>query len=312
MSTNNLSTHSTWFAAFAAAAALAALAMPVQSARSPQRDFSAQKAADPSGTVEIVNVEGSVEVTGWNQPTVDVTGKLGSRVERVDVTSTANHTTIHVVVPKGGSNWHGETAADLKIKVPQNSSLEVSLVSADLRTNGVGGNQHLQTVSGDIQGDVGSGSLQVDTVSGDVHLAAHNGHNAQIKTVSGDVELDGTGGDFTLNTVSGDTNAKLGDLDHVTFQSISGDLNLEAAALSAQGQLDATTISGEVKLHFKSTPDADINVQSLSGDINSCFGPKPVESQYGPGSRLNFRSGKGGARLQVTSQSGDVAICSGK
>lgn len=312
MSTNNRSTHAAWFAAFAAVAALAALALPVQSAQSPQRDFSAQKPADPSGTVEIVNVEGSIEVTGWNQPTVDVTGKLGSRVERVDVTSTANRTTIRVVIPNGGNNRHGETAADLKIHVPQNSSLDVSLVSADLRTTGVGGNQHLQTVSGDIQGDVGSGSLQVDTVSGDVHLAAHNGHNAQIKTVSGDVQLDGTGGDFTLNTVSGDTVARLGDLDHVTYQSVSGDLNLEAAALGAQGQLDATTVSGEVKLHFASTPDADINVQTLSGDINSCFGPKPVESQYGPGSHLNFRSGKGGARLQVSSQSGDVAICTGK
>jgi len=312
MSTHNRSTHPAWFAAFAAAATLAGLALPAQAASSPQRDFSAQKPADPSGTVEIVNVAGDVEVTGWNQPTVDVTGKLGAKVERVDVTSSANRTTIRVVIPNGGSFSHGETEAYLKIHVPQNSSLDVSLVSADLRTNGVGGNQHLQTVSGDIQGDVGSGSLQVDTVSGDVHLDAHNGHNAQIKTVSGDVALNGTGGDFTLNTVSGDTIAQLNDLDHVTYQSVSGDLNLTVATLSAQGQLDATTISGDVKLHFAAAPDADINVQSLSGDITNCFGPKPVESQYGPGSHLNFRSGKGGARMQVNSQSGDVSICTGK
>jgi DUF4097 and DUF4098 domain-containing protein YvlB len=312
MSTNNRSTQAAWFAAFAAAAALAALAIPVQAAQAPQRDFSAQKPADPSGTVEIVDVEGTVEVTGWDQPTVDVTGKLGPRVERVDVTSSANRTTIHVVVPNGGSYSHGENAADLKIHVPKNSSLDVSLVSADLRTNGVGGNQRLQTVSGDIQGDVGGGSLQVDTVSGDVHLDAHNGHNAQIKTVSGDVSLNGSGGDFTLNTVSGDTMAVLNDLDHVTYQSVSGDLNLSVATLSEKGQLDATNVSGDVKLHFAAAPDADINVQSLSGDISSCFGPKPVESQYGPGSHLNFRSGKGGARVQVTSQSGDVTICTGK
>ena len=309
MSTNNHSTHAAWFAAWAAAAALAALALPAQAA---QRDFSAQKAADPSGTVEIVNVEGSIEVTGWNQPTVDVTGKLGSRVERVDVTSNANRTTIRVVIPNGSGNWHGENAADLKIHVPQNSSLEVSLVSADLRTKGVGGNQHLQTVSGDIQGDVGSGSLQVDTVSGDVHLAAHNGHNAQIKTVSGDVALSGTSGDLTLNTVSGDSIVTIGDVTRATLESVSGDINLTTGALGAQGQLDASTVSGDVKLQLASAPDADIDVQSFSGDINNCFGPKPVEEKYGPGSRLNFRNGKGGARVHVESKSGDVGICAGK
>lgn len=309
MSTSIRSNNAAWFAAWAAAATLAGLALPVQAAK---RDFSAQKAADPAGTVEVVNVEGSVEVTGWNQPTVDVSGKLGERVERVDVTSSANRTTIRVVTPNGGGNWHGETAADLKIKVPQNSSLEVSLVSADLVTNGVAGNQHLQTVSGDIKGDVGGGSLSVDTVSGDVHLSAHNGRNAQIKTVSGDVGLSGTNGDLTLNTVSGDSIIAIGDVTRATLETVSGDLNLTAGALGAQSQLDATSVSGDVKLHFASAPDADIDVQSFSGDISNCFGPKPVEEKYGPGSRLNFRNGKGGARVHVASQSGDVAICAGK
>jgi Putative adhesin len=312
MNTNIRSTNAAWFAAWATAVALAALAVPVQSAPAAQRDFSAQKPADPSGTVEIVNVEGNVEVTGWNQPTVDVTGKLGSRVERVDVTSSANRTTIRVVIPNGGGNWHGENAADLKVHVPQNSSLEVSLVSADLSTNGVGGNQHLQTVSGHIKGDVGGGSLQVDTVSGDVLLTAHNGRNAQIKTVSGDVGLSGTSGDLTLNTVSGDSIVTIGDVTRATIESVSGDLNLTTGALGAQSQLDASTVSGDVKLQFAAAPDADIDVQSFSGDISNCFGPKPVEEKYGPGSRLNFRNGKGGAHVHVESKSGDVGICAGK
>jgi DUF4097 and DUF4098 domain-containing protein YvlB len=309
MSTKTHSTNAAWFAAWAAAAALAGLALPVLAAT---RDFSAQKPADPAGTVEIVNVEGSIEVTGWNQPMVEVTGKLGTRVERVDVTSNANRTTIRVVIPNGGSNWHGETAADLKIHVPQNSSLDVSLVSADLRTNGVGGNQHLQTVSGDIQGEVGGGELQVDTVSGDVNLTAHNGHNAQIKSVSGDINLTGTSGDLSLNTVSGDTIATLGDLARAKLESVSGDINVTAGALAAQGQFEATTVSGDLKLHFATQPDADIDVQSFSGEISNCFGPKPVEERYGPGSRLNFRNGKGGGRVHIDSKSGDVALCAGK
>jgi DUF4097 and DUF4098 domain-containing protein YvlB len=308
MSTKTQSTHAAWFAAWAATAALAALALPVQAA---DRSFSAQKPADPSGTVEIVNVAGSIEVTGWNQPTVDVSGTIGARVERVDVTTSANRTTVRVVLPNGNS-WHNDGNADLKIRVPQNSSLEVSLVSADLHVSGVGGSQHLQTVSGEIRGDVGSGDLQVDTVSGDVNLTAHNGHSAQVKTVSGDIELSGTSGAFTLNTVSGDTVATLGDLTRANLESVSGDINVTAGTLAAQGQFEATTVSGDLKVHFATQPDADIDVQSFSGDISNCFGPKPVQQQYEPGSRLNFRNGKGGGRVHIDSKSGDVGLCAGK
>ncbi|MBS0389108.1 MAG: DUF4097 family beta strand repeat protein, partial [Proteobacteria bacterium] len=93
---------------------------------------------------------------------------------------------------------------------------------------------------------------------------------------------------------------------------VSGDINLTANALAAQGQLDATTVSGDLRLQFATPPDADIDVQSFSGEISNCFGPKPVEEKYGPGSRLNFRSGKGGGRVHVDSKSGDVQLCAGK
>ncbi len=307
MNTGNRTAAPAPLAAWAAAALLAGLSLPSLAAT---RAFSAQKSADPAGTVEIVNVEGTIEVSGWDQAVVDVSGTIGDRVERVDVTSSANRTTVRVVLPSG-SSWSGDSSAHLKIRVPQKSALDVSLVSADLRINGVSGNQHLQTVSGDIQGDAG-GDLQVNTVSGDVHLSAHNAHNGQFKSVSGDVTVSGTDGEFTLNTVSGDAMLTLGSLARAHLESVSGDLNLSAGALAPQGQLDAATVSGDLQINFAAQPDADIDVQSFSGDIDNCFGPKPTEEQYGPGSRLNFRSGKGGGRVHVDSKSGDVRLCAGK
>ncbi len=284
---------------------LMVLALPAWSATRP---FSAQKPADPSGTVEVINVEGTIEISGWDQPTVDVNGTIGSKVERVDVTSNANHTTVRVVVPSGG-NWDGDSSAHLKIRVPHKSQLEVSLVSSDLRVSGVTGNQRLQTVSGDIAGDVG-GDLQVNTVSGDVHLSTHNSHNTQFKTVSGDVSITGADGTMQGNTVSGDTLVTLGTVSRAHFETVSGDISVTAAALAASGQFEATSISGDLGVHFTTLPDADFDVQTFSGDIKNCFGPKPVEEQYGPGSRLNFRNGKGGGHVHIDSKSGDVDLCS--
>ena len=293
----------------AAVVLLAGLTLPAW-ASSRTRAFSAQKPADPAGTVEVVNVEGTIEISGWDQPTVDVSGTIGDKVERVDVTSSANHTTVRVVLPPG-SSWNGDSSANLKIRVPQKSALEVSLVSADLRVSGVTGNQHLQTVSGDIAGDA-SGDLQINSVSGDVHLAARNSHNAKIKTVSGDINITGADGDIQVNSVSGDVMLSLGTVTRAHFESVSGDVSVTSAALAASGQLEATSVSGDLGVHFTALPDADIDVQTFSGDIRNCFGPKPVEQQYGPGSRLNFRNGKGGGHIHIDTKSGDVELCNSK
>ena len=294
-------------ATWVAATLLAGLSLPALAAT---RNFSAQKPADPAGTVEVVNVEGVIEVSGWDQAVVDVNGTIGDRVERVDVTSSANRTTVRVVLP-AGSSWSGNSEAHLKIRVPQKSAVEVSLVSADLRVSGVSGNQQLQTVSGDITGDAG-GDLQVNTVSGDVHLSAHNSHHAQFKTISGDVSVSGTDGEFSLNTVSGDAMVTLGDLARAHLETVSGDISVVAGTLAAQGQLEAASVSGDLQVKFATPPDAEIDVQTFSGDINNCFGPKPTEEHYGPGSRLEFRSGKGGGRVHIDSKSGDVRLCAGK
>ena len=55
------------------------------------------RTADPQGEIEIVNVSGTIEVDGWDRSEVEVSGSAGDGVERVDVTSSGNRTTIRVV-----------------------------------------------------------------------------------------------------------------------------------------------------------------------------------------------------------------------
>jgi DUF4097 and DUF4098 domain-containing protein YvlB len=123
--------------------------------------------------------------------------------------------------------------------------------------------------------------------------------------------LTGGAGEVNVESVSGDANLALGTLKHSHFETVSGDLNI-AGVLDASGQLDASSVSGDISLKFAAEPDADVDLQTLSGDISNCFGPKPVEQQYGPGSRLNFRSGTGGGHVHVDTKSGDVNLCTRK
>src|SRR5215469_7265751 len=64
--------------------------------------------AQPRGVVEISNVNGKIEVSGWDRSEVSVHAELGSGLERVEVSSEGGRTGIKVLLPHTSS--HGGEA----------------------------------------------------------------------------------------------------------------------------------------------------------------------------------------------------------
>ncbi len=285
--------------------AVAALAIPWSLVHA-GRVIQEHRAADPQGTVDIFNVSGTVEVDAWDRNEVEVGGSAGDGVERVDVTGSGSRTSIHVV-SRSAHLWGSDGEAHLIIHVPAKSDVSATLVSSDFKVTGVQGDLKLQTVSGRVSGDVG-GAVRAATVNGEVHLTAHAAKSIEIRTISGDIQLTGGGGEVDFTTVSGSTTIDLTDVTRGRFKSISGDMSV-ALALGADAQIESESVSGDVSMKFASTPAAEFDVQSFSGDIKNCFGPKPMESRYGPGSRLEFKNGEGHAHVRVNTKSGDVRLC---
>jgi len=270
------------------------------------RSIHERRAADPQGEIEIVNVSGTVEVHGWDRSEVEVGGTAGDNVDRVDVTSAGNQTSIHVV-SRAAHTWGSDAEAHLVVHVPAKSAIMASLVSADFTVTGVLGDLKVQSVSGNLSGDVG-GNVRATTVSGGIRLTARAAKAAEVKTISGDIQLKGGGGDVEITTVSGRAMIELAEVTRGRFKSVSGDLRAELA-LTPDGQIESESVSGNVSLQFAAAPAAEFDVQSFSGDISNCFGPKPTQSRYGPGSRLEFKNGDGRARVRVNTKSGDVRLC---
>jgi Putative adhesin len=293
------------YAARIAFCALAALVAPWSLVHA-GRTIEERRAADPQGEVEIVNLSGMVEVLGWDRNEVEVGGTAGDNVERVDVSSAGNRTSIHVV-SRSARSWGTDGEAHLVVHVPAKSAVMAALVSANLKVTGLLGNLKLQTVSGRVSGEV-SGDVCATTVSGDVQLTARAAKAIEVKTISGGIRLTGGGGAVDITSVSGSATIELSDVTRGRFKSISGDLTA-ALTLMPEGQIDSESVSGKVSLKFASTPNAEFDVQSFSGDIRNCFGPKPMESRYGPGSRLQFKNGEGHGHVRVNTKSGEVELC---
>jgi DUF4097 and DUF4098 domain-containing protein YvlB len=284
--------------------ALAASSVAPLTARA-EKSVSEHLAADPHGSVEINNVAGSVEVRGWDKAQVEVTGTAGSDVENVSVSGDPAHIVVQVET-RQNRLWGTDGSAHLVVRVPTKSNVTATLVSADFEVGGLLGDLRLQSVSGNVHGEVG-GDLHAGSVSGDIVLNARSAKSIAVKTVSGDITLGGGSGESDVTTVSGTIKVDEGTQTRAHFKSVSGDV-MASLAMSDDAQIDGQSVSGDISLKFATMPAADFDVQTLSGDIENCFGPKP-ESRHGAGSRWEFRNGDSGARVQISTKSGDVKLC---
>jgi hypothetical protein len=268
------------------------------------RAVNIHKAAAPDGAVEIENVAGQVDVTGWDRAEVEVTGTIGERVERVDVNTSAGHTTVRVVLPQ--QTWgHGNgMEAELVVHIPRKSLLTATLVSAGITTRGLQGQQQLRSVSGAIDGEL-THEAKINTVSGAVKLAAGAGP-LEVNSVSGTITVKRAAGDIRVGTVSGRADLELAAVTRANIHTVSGGVSA-SGSLASGAELEAGSISGSLQFTLKGSADYDI--QSFSGTIDNCFGPKPQRSDYGPGVHLAFREGDASARVRLRTQSGSIQLC---
>jgi hypothetical protein len=90
------------------------------------------------------------------------------------------------------------------------------------------------------------------------------------------------------------------------FETVSGAVTV-SGSLAPGAELEARSVSGS--LRFTLNGAADYDLESFSGSINNCFGPKAQRPEHGPGSHLSFHEGDGGGRVRLGSQSGSIHLC---
>lgn len=263
--------------------------------------------ADADGTVSVSNIAGSVDVQGWSRNQVEVTGELGDDVEELIFERDGDEIEIKVKTRRRGSH---DIDSDLVIKVPENSSLEVNTVSADIDVADVTGEQSLESVSGDIATEAHASDIDVNSVSGDLEVEGDNqSMRSRLSSVSGDIDTENLSGEIGVESVSGDLVVVSGVFDRASLGTVNGDIVFQAQLLD-NGRLDVETVNGSVDIEFAGEVSARFDIETFNGDIRNCFGPKAVRvSEYGPGSELTFTEGGGSGRVTIETLNGDLRLC---
>jgi DUF4097 and DUF4098 domain-containing protein YvlB len=292
---------------------LLAASVAMRLAEADDSHFEKRLAVQPHGSVDISNVAGSISVSAWDNPEVEVRGEIGPGVDKVDVSTDHGHTTIKVYVP----NYSFRNAsADLRIRVPRDSELDISGVSSEVTTSDVEGALMVKTVSGNVKADVYGHSAEIKTVSGDVVLRGKGkgpgDSDIHITTISGNIRVDRAGGDLEATSVSGAMTLRLEPSRNVRLRTTSGDLGFEGR-LAKGASIDAQTVSGDLTVRAVPEAGLDYEISTFSGDIRNCMGTDAERvSKYGPGHRLNGTRGAEGAdaaRIRLKTMSGDVELC---
>jgi len=263
--------------------------------------------AAADGHVHVSNIAGEVTINGWSRSEVEVTGELGRNVEELIFERHGDKITIKVKVPRKGGRG---IDSDLHIRVPQDSSIDVGTVSADIDVKEVRGEQRLETVSGDVSTDAAGEDVSAESVSGDVDVNGQ-GKNAEThaSTVSGDVTVFRAGGIVVAESVSGDAIVDEGSFQRATLGTVNGEIIFHAG-LGDGGKLNAETVNGNVDIEFTDRVSGRYDIDTFNGDIRNCYGPKAERtSKYTPGWELSFQEGDGNARVTVSTLNGDISLC---
>lgn len=181
-----------------------------------------------------------------------------------------------------GRHRHGH-APDLAVDLPRGATIVVETTSADVRVDGLVGDQRYRTVSGDLTLSAVSGRIAVEAVSGDVKVTAIGETDVALRTVSGDVEL------------------RAGTLRSLQSTTTSGDLKV-AGRLLGPGPFSVETVSGDALI----APAGEVRIEmtTMSGDLRSDVDGRAT----GDRGQRSLSIGTGGPLLTFRSMSGDLRV----
>ena len=261
-----------------------------------------KRPAPPDGTVSIENMTGSVKVTGWDKPEVQVKGSVSAGGE-LSFQGSGKRTHIEI---EAEHNPMG-IRSDLEIFVPASSSVDIEGFQATISVSGVTGSVKAETVNGSISQAGAAKHVELQSVNGDVDVTKAAGR-VKAESVNGGVVLHDGSGELEASTVNGKLQVLGGSYERAELESVSGTVRF-AAALGPRATLKVETVSGEVELVLAAGIGAEFSVSSFSGRISNELGPAASKpGKWTPQTELSFTTGSGGVRITVETLSGSVNL----
>jgi len=242
--------------------------VPVQETDKPV-EFSFPLAAD--GRFNIDNVNGRIEITGWDLDEVAIKGNIhasspeDAEAVKIDVDHDPNAVAVHTRLPADSAEhlwswlWSGrrrEQRVDYKVQVPRRAQL--------------GG----------------------------------------VSNVNGPIEVEGVSGSITASDVNGLMRISDA-ASNLNLSSINGPITADLVTLGPGQTVEFSQVNGRIEATIPADASASFSVNSLNGSLTSEFPSLEVKKPFPVGSELKGALGEGGASVKASSINGGVTIRKG-
>ncbi len=278
-----------------------------------RQDFHSTHPLDAGGRVSVESYNGSVEVVGWEQNSVEINGtKYASHkylLDEMKIDVDASAGSVHVRAVRPGDVFRN-TGVRFSIRVPRKAVLDmVSTSNGKLDVNDVEGNARLRTsngairlvrVKGDVEARTSNGNIEVEDVSG----------NANLHTSNGSIRAETSRGSFEATTSNGRIVASLKDPANtwpVRLRSSNGHIELTLDTRQVP-DVHVSTSNSSILLRMPADVNARVHAHtSRHSGVNSEFGELHGDTDHSRG-EVEGTIGRGGALVDLETSNGSIKI----
>jgi DUF4097 and DUF4098 domain-containing protein YvlB len=253
------------------------------------RDFHYSFPISAGGRVDVETFNGGIEITPWDQNTVDISGtKWGPTEEaadalRIETDRTGDSVAVRAVRP---SEWRNNLGARFSLKVPHGAVLD-----------------RIITTNGGIRTEEGAGPARMQTSNGSIHVQSFRGR-LDAQTSNGGIDVVDIEGDVTAHTSNGHIRAErcTGGFDASTSN---GPIDFDAAGRLSK-DIRAHTSNGAITLHLQDPLNARVLAQTSNSSIRSDFDVRMGGELTKH--RLEGLIGSGGPDIDLSTSNGSIRI----
>ena len=244
-----------------------------------------------------------------------------------------------IFVPRGAAVDVASKRGDVTVN-GRKADVKISLQRGDVTLDDIGGSVKLNMDKGSVRATKIAGDLDiegrvdnvtVDEVAGAVHLTGDFFDDMRLSKIAGTMTFKSSRSDVTFASVPGEieisgdsmrgneikgpsrvvTRSKDIHLEGITgdlqVDNSNGDVEVHAADKLPVGKMNINGKHGDVMLTLPANAGFQIDATTRKGDITSDFGALNVD-RSGGASRANGTVGNGAAKLQITTDTGDIHI----
>jgi DUF4097 and DUF4098 domain-containing protein YvlB len=278
-----------------------------------REDFHSTHALEPGGAVSIETFNGSIEVRGWEQNSVEVNGTKSASSKgaldalKIEINDSAGSVRIRAVRPP---DFYRNLGVRFSVRVPHKALLDlVATSNGKIQVEDVEGHARLHTSNGSVRASRIKGEVEARTSNGAIEAQDVDG-NVNLHTSNGSIRAETTHGSFEGTTSNGSITARLNDPAAtwpVRAETSNGhiDLTLDTKQLP---EVRASTNNSSILLRLPAAANARVQAATSHSSITSDFGSLESGDRRRSHSEMHGTIGNGGPLIDLQSSNGSIKI----